>query len=121
MWLLSEGWSHLKLYCNYNSSSQQSSNITDFSVKCDQLKDFDRNSRLVKHQESKSCLKNCEIVCPNCNMGFNNAVKLNNHLTKSHCPKKFKCDLCESYFRLESQLLVHIKNVHDLETTCVKM
>ena len=76
-------------------------------------KNFDRESRLKAHQE-KTCSKKMGFICPNCDQGLNLETKLNNQIKKSNCPKKFKCDLCDSYFRTENLLYKHFKSEHNL-------
>ena len=75
------------------------------------FKEFDRNYRLKRHQESKACVKNCNYVCPNCEQGFISSEKLNIHI-KKNCTKKFKCYHCASYFRVERELLFHFQTYH---------
>ena len=36
--------------------------------------------------------------CPNCSKGFQDFVKLDNHIVKNNCAMKYKCNDCDNYF-----------------------
>lgn len=78
----------------------------------DQYKEFEREGHLKKHQSSKSCLKNCNVFCNNCNMGFAKPENLNFHIKKFNCKKRYKCANCDEYFRIEKDLLSHFESMH---------
>ena len=78
----------------------------------DHFKEFVREAHLKKHQESNVCLKNCIVICSYCEAGFITPEKLKIHLKKFNCKKRYKCNHCDEYFRLEKLLLSHYENTH---------
>ena len=80
--------------------------------KYDPPKEFEREGHLRNHQKSKSCVNNCNVFCNNCGTGFKTPESLAGHLKHFNCPKRYKCDSCDNYFKLEKELMAHFESKH---------
>ena len=71
---------------------------------------FDRKENLIRHKKRKTCVFNQTDECPFCKRCFMGQLPLWNHLNKRRCPKQFKCQICLSYFYIETKLSYHMEH-----------
>ena len=95
-------------------------------IKCDKC-DFvtNRMDSLYRHERqihnlfnmkvdaiSKTISSKGKICCYDCGKEFTNVEKAENHMLETNC-KPNKCNTCEKVFSQRSNLLLHIRDVHE--------
>lgn len=105
--------SHMKTHLNLGTNFRQ--------FKCETCqKSFKRKSHLQEHTAVHLKHRPDVRTCSICKTGFKSVSSYNSHMLKHEtgisrwaAAKTFKCGLCFSSYRLQSQLIAHEKRVHD--------